>query len=173
MLVWEERILFCTNYTINSLKSEDSYIQSCFKEEVDMENVYKKIIIQCDALSNRLIEKAGFEYYDTKREMLFGCYQKSCNLDDNNNGFDIVIIIEDYSIIMKEIYEKLFPEVNKIIIVSESKMNDFDWYISLQMDDLKCASFTLIDNNSDNLEAVLAAGCDTKELKKDCQDFEN
>lgn len=138
-----------------------------------MENVYKKIIIQCDALSNRLIEKAGFEYYDTKREMLFGCYQKSCNLDDNNNGFDIVIIIEDYSIIMKEIYEKLFPEVNKIIIVSESKMNDFDWYISLQMDDLKCASFTLIDNNSDNLEAVLAAGCDTKELKKDCQDFEN
>ena len=96
--------------------------------------------------------------------MLFGCYQKSCNLDDivsfaNNNGFDIVIIIEDYSIIMKEIYEKLFPEVNKIIIVSESKMNDFDWYISLQMDDLE--------------EAVLAAGCDTKELKKDCQDFEN
>lgn len=164
MLVWEERILFGTNYTINSLKSEDSYIQSCFKEEVDMENVHKKIIIQCDALSNRLIEKAGFEYYDTKREMLFGCYQKSCNLDDivsfaNNNGFDIVIIIEDYSIIMKEIYEKLFPEVNKIIIVSESKMNDFDWYISLQMDDLE--------------EAVLAAGCDTKELKKDCQDFEN
>lgn len=178
-LVDQERRIFGTNDIANSLESiklKDSYSQNRSRE---------MFITQCDKLSNRLIEKTGSEYRDEKRDLLFGCYQKSCNLDNivsfaNNNGFDIVIIIEDYSIIiedysiiMKEIYEKLFPEVNKIIIVSGSKMNDSDLYISLQMDDLECASFTLVDNNSDNLEAALVAGWDTKELKKDCEDFEN
>ena len=45
----------------------------------------------------------------------------------------------------------------------------------MEIIDIKCKDYEekTFDNNSDNLEAALVAGWDTKELKEDCKDFEN